>query len=335
MDLRRYSRQILFKPLGEEGQKKLLQSRVTVIGCGALGSLSSSLLVRGGVGFVRIVDRDFVDLDNLQRQHLFDESDVKAGLPKAIAAAQKLKAINSEVTVEPIVADVVPSNIESFLTDLVIDGTDNFEARLLINDACVKRGIPWIYAGAIGGHGMVMPIRPGSTACFRCFVESAPGPGETQTCDTAGIIGPASTLIASLQVSEAFRILTGRSVSPSLTTVDVWEGQYHQFNIGRNDQCPCCAKRRFDYLDTRETSLAVRLCGRNSVQVSPPGGRQVNLDAVASNLSGVASVQKNPFLIRFEVDGLKVTVFPDGRAIVGGTDDPARARTIYSRYVGG
>lgn len=334
MDLRRYSRQILFKPLGEEGQKKLLASRVTLIGCGALGSLSASLLVRGGLKSLRIVDRDFVELDNLQRQHLFDESDVRASLPKAVAAAQKLRAINSDVAVEPVVADVTAANVESLLSDLVVDGTDNFEARLLINDACVKAGVPWVYGGAVGSHGMVMPILPGRTGCFRCFVETAPDPGQTQTCDTAGIIGPASTVVGSLQVAEAVRVLTGQPVESALTTVDVWEGRFNRFNVGRNPECPCCVKRKFDYLDTKEASLAVKLCGRGAVQVSPPRGRAVDLDALAAKLSGVAPVQRTPFLLRFEIEGITITVFPDARAIVSGNADEARARTLYARYIG-
>jgi adenylyltransferase/sulfurtransferase len=334
MDLRRYSRQILFKPLGEAGQKMLLQSRVTLIGCGALGSMSASLLARAGVGFLRIVDRDFVELDNLQRQHLFDETDVKSNLPKAVAAAQKLKTINSEVTVEPVVADVTSGNIEGLLTGLVVDGTDNFEARLLINDACIKAGLPWVYGGAVGAHGMVMPILPGKSGCFRCFVENVPEPGQVQTCDTAGILNVASSIVGGLQAGEAVKILIGAEVEPMLTTVDVWEGRYNRFNVGRNPDCVCCARRKFEYLDNHESSLAVRLCGRGAVQVSPPRGRTVNLEALAGKLAGVAAVQRNAFLMRFEIDGLKVTVFPDARAIISGTEDETRARTIYARYVG-
>lgn len=332
MDLRRYSRQVLFKPLGEDGQKKLLASRVAVIGCGALGSMSASLLVRGGVGAVRLVDRDFVELDNLQRQHLFDESDVN--LPKAVAAAEKLRKINSGVSIEPIVADVTGANIESLLADVVVDGTDNFETRLLINDACVKAGVPWVYGGAVGGHGMVMPILPGKSGCFRCFVEAVPEPGQVQTCDTAGILNTASSIVGAMQATEVFRILTGRPVESTLVSVDVWEGRQHRFNVGRNAECPCCVKRHFEYLGARQSTLAVRLCGRGAVQVSPAPGRVVDFEALAAKISAVTAIQRNAFLLRFEADGVRITVFPDARAIISGTEDEARARTIYSRYIG-
>jgi adenylyltransferase/sulfurtransferase len=323
-----------FKPLGEEGQKKLSMASATVVGCGALGSVSSSLLARAGVGSIRIVDRDFVELDNLPRQHLFDESDVASNLPKAVAAARKLAAANSQIRIEPVVADVTPANVESFLSGVVVDGTDNFETRLLINDACVKAATPWVYGGAVGGYGMAMAIRPGRSACFRCFVEEIPEPGQVQTCDTAGIIAPASTAVGAIQAAEALKILVGKEVEPALQTVDLWEGRFSRFAVPRRPDCPCCGRRKFEFLGSAVTSMAVRLCGRGSVQVSPPPGRTADLAAIEAKLKGLVDVQRNDYLLRFEADGLKITVFSDGRAIVGGTEDESRARAAYARYVG-
>jgi molybdopterin/thiamine biosynthesis adenylyltransferase len=328
----RYSRQILFKPIGEKGQRRLAESRVAVIGCGALGSVSASLLARAGVGFLRIVDRDIVEMDNLQRQFLFDESDVHARLPKAAAARRKLQLANSEVTVEAEVADVTFGNVERLIgdVDLVLDGTDNFETRFVINDACLKLRRPWIYAGCVGSHGMLLAIVPGRTACFRCFVHGVPDPAHTQTCDTAGIVAAASATVASLQAAAALRLLTEGETDGRLVTVDVWPVRIEPFEVAPSKGCPACGGS-YEFLRAEEGSFAVTLCGRNAVQVSPPAGRVADLSAFERKLPGS---RRNDYLLRFNAEGHEITLFSDGRALIHGTTDSARARTLYARYIG-
>ncbi|OYV81844.1 MAG: thiamine biosynthesis protein ThiF [Planctomycetia bacterium 21-64-5] len=337
----RYSRQIRFAPLGEEGQCRLLASRVLVCGCGALGSVLANTLARAGIGKLRIVDRDFVETSNLQRQVLFDEDDVAANLPKAIAAANKLRRINSEIEIEPIVADVDATNIESLLegVDCLVDGTDNFETRFLINDAAVKLGIPWVYGGSIGAGGQTMTILPGETPCLRCLITEAPPPGTTETCDTAGILGPIINVIASIQATEAIKILAGRreAVQRSLLVIDLWENRFLAMKAGglrEGSDCPTCVQRKFEWLSGERGTHTAVLCGRNAVQLAQPGRAAVSLDALAQKLSGVGRLTRNPFLLRLEVDGYTLTIFPDGRAIIGGTDDIATARTVFAKYIG-
>lgn len=334
----RYTKQVLFKDLGESGQQRLLQSRVTLVGCGALGSTSASLLARAGIGTLRIIDRDFVELDNLQRQVLFDERDAREGLPKAEAAAAKLRQINSEVRIEPLVADLDFSNAEELLQEshLVVDGTDNFDTRFLINDVCVKRAIPWVYAGCVGSYGMVMPIVPGKTACFRCALKDLPESGSTPTCDTAGVLNSAVGVIASLQVTEAVKLLIGRhdKLQPGMATVDVWNNAHHTFRLAADPDCPCCGRRQFDSLNGRVGGRSVMLCGRNAVQVSPPAHTSLNLEDLARKLALLGQVRSNPFLLRFAINGYEMTIFPDGRAIIKGTEDPAQAKSLYARYIG-
>lgn len=337
----RYSRQIRFGPLGEEGQRRLLGSRVLVCGCGALGSVLANTLARAGVGKLRVVDRDFVETSNLQRQVLFDEDDVAANLPKAIAAANKLRRINSEIEIEPIVADVDQANIERLLdgVDCIVDGTDNFETRFLINDAAVKLGIPWIYGGSIGAGGQTMTILPGETPCLRCLITEAPPPGTTETCDTAGILGPIVNVIASIQATEAMKILSGNreAVQRSLMVIDLWENRFLAMKaagLREGSNCPTCVERRFEWLSGQRGTHTAVLCGRNAVQLAPPDRRAVSLEALAQKLAGLGRVSSNPFLLRLEVDGYAITVFPDGRAIVGGTSEVATARTVYAKYIG-
>lgn len=338
--LSRYIRQIRYAPFGEEGQRRLSASGALVCGCGALGSVLAGTLVRAGVGRVRIVDRDFVDLTNLQRQMLFDEDDVAAQLPKAVAAAEKLRRVNSEVEIEPIVADVNAANIGELCAgmDVIVDGTDNFETRFLVNDAAVKLGIPWVYGGALGAEGQTMTILPGETPCFRCLMAECPPPGTTPTCDTAGILGPTVGVIASIEAIEAMKILSGNraAISRSLTVVELWDGQIRQVDISRlreQTDCPTCKRGEFPWLAGREGSRTAVLCGRNAVQLSHPGTR-LELDELAERLKGVGEVRRNPFLLRLNVEGYQITVFPDGRAIVGGTDDIAAAKTAYAKYIG-
>lgn len=343
--LDRYSRQVLFEPIGADGQQRLLASRVTLIGCGALGTVIASTLARAGVGHLRICDRDDIELNNLQRQVLFDEDDIARGLPKAVAAAEKLRRANSGVTIEPQVTDVDCDNIEALVagSDLILDGTDNFETRYLINDVAVKTGIPWVYGAVIGATGLVMPVIPGETACLRCVFESAPPPELSPTCDTAGVIAPAVNVVASLQCVEAFKLLMGRrdAVNRALASIDVWTGRVAQLKIQpvRGDApCRCCGRRDFEYLSGKMVSRTTTLCGRNAVQVQPPAGGSgpIDFEAIARKLAAAARgpVSHSRFLVKAEVDGYTITVFPDGRAIIKGTKLADEARTVYARYVG-
>ena len=340
-NLDRYVRQMRYPPLGEAGQQQLARACVLVCGCGALGSQAANLLVRAGVGNVRIVDRDFVELSNLQRQALFDEQDAAAGIPKAVAAAEKLRRINSQVCVEPVVAHVDRTNIESLCdgVDAIVDGTDNFETRFLVNDAAVKLGIPWVYGGCVGAGGQVMTILPGQTACLRCLMLDCPPPGATPTCDTAGILGPIVGVIASMEVSEAIKILSGNreAISRRLTAIDLWNNSVHQIDVSTlrdRVDCPTCKGGEFPWLYGQAGNRAAVLCGRNAVQLTPPDRTAIALDELAARVRGVGEVVCNPFLLRLKVDGYELTVFPDGRSIVGGTDDVAVAQTLYAKYVG-
>ncbi len=339
-NLDRYVRQIRYAPLGENGQRRLTQGRALVCGCGALGSMLASLLVRAGVGLVRIVDRDFVETNNLQRQLLFDEADVAAQLPKAIAAAQKLRMANSQVTIEPIVADIHPTNIESFCDgiDVILDGTDNFETRFLINDVAVHRGIPWVYGGCLGAEGRTMTILPRETPCLRCLMQDCPAPGTMPTCDMAGILGPIVSLIASIQALEALKILSGRrdAISRSLTVVDLWDNQLrsvHVANLRDQVDCPTCKRSEYPWLFRQAGSQSAVLCGRNAVQLTYPNV-SLDLETLAERLANVGQVSRNPFLLRLKVDAYELTVFPDGRAIISGTNDVSTARTLYAKYIG-
>jgi molybdopterin/thiamine biosynthesis adenylyltransferase len=339
--LERYSRQMRFYGVGEAGQKKLLASRVALCGCGALGTVLANVLVRAGVGFLRVIDRDFVETSNLQRQVLFDENDVIESLPKAEAAAKKLRAINSSVTIEPVVTDIDRTNIESLCrdVDLILDGTDNFEVRYLINDVAVKLGKPWVYGGCIGSHGQVLPIIPGKTPCLRCVFEAAPAPGETGTCETAGVLGPIVNIVASLQATEGMKILTGNmeQLNPELTYLDIWENVHKRIKVapllGKVD-CPCCQRRKFEWLEGAHGSQTTSLCGRNAVQVSHKMPGKLNFEEMARHLEMMGKVSYNKFLLKFNVDDYEFTVFPDGRAIIKGTDDEDKARTLYAKYVG-
>ncbi len=339
-DFSRYARQMRFAPLGEEGQRRLMKGRALLCGCGATGSAIANTLVRAGVGTLRIVDRDFVELTNLQRQVLFDEADAQAGLPKAVAAAEKLRRINSTVTVEPVVADIEPTNIERFCdgVDLILDGADNFETRFLVNDAAVKLGLPWIYGGCVGTEGQTMTILPGETPCLRCLMPDCPPPGSTPTCDVAGILGPIVAIVASIEAAEAMKILSGNrsAISRSLTVVDLWQNHLRQVDVRELREqvdCPTCKHGEYPWLSGRWGSRTAVLCGRNAVQLSHPGAN-VSLDALAQKLAGIGQVTCNQFLLRLKVEGYELTMFPDARAVISGTDDVATARAIYAKYVG-
>lgn len=338
----RYSRQILFAPIGRAGQEKLRQSRVAIVGMGALGTVLSNHMVRAGVGFVRLIDRDFVEPSNLQRQMLYDEADAAEHLPKAIAAHVRLSRINSAVEIEPIVADLTAFNAEQWLTDvdLVLDATDNFQVRYLVNDVCVKHGIPWVYGGAVSATGTFTAIRPGVTPCLRCLFPEAPNPGEMATCDTAGVIGPIIHIVASYQATEAFKILVGaeEAFNPNLETFDIWNNQHQQIKVvnARRPDCPCCGQREFSFLepDTQD-GQAVSLCGRDTVQISSAAGQGgLDLTALEERLAPLGQVERNRFLLRFHVDPHTLVIFPDGRVLVQGTGDISLARTLHAKYIG-
>ena len=336
----RYSRQVLHKAVGEEGQARLTSSSAAIVGCGALGSISASLLARAGVGRLRIIDRDFVEMSNLQRQFLFDEDDVREMKPKAVAAAEKLSRINSEIVIEPVVSDLNPDNAVSLLTgvSLILDGTDNFDTRFLVNDVSVRHDIPWIYAACLGSYGLTMNILPGETACLRCVMESAPPPGSVPTCDTAGILGPVVSIISGLQSTEALKYLSGNreAMSRHLVSIDGWTQVMTRVEVPRSGgrrRCQTCDGLEFTYLSGKGSRSAV-ICGRNAVQITPEGAGRLSLEDLASRLSSSLAVERSKFLIRFQVDDLQVSVFPDGRAIITGTKDPTVARGVYSRFVG-
>jgi len=335
----RYSRQILFEGIGPEGQRRIMAARVALVGCGALGTVQASLLARAGVGTLRIIDRDFVEESNLQRQILFDEEDVRQVLPKAVAAERKLSATNSLVRIEGLVEDINPSTIARLLDgyDLILDATDNFDARFLINDYAVKTGTPWIYGACVGSYGLTFPILPGETSCLRCVFESAPPPGLSPSCDTAGVLGSIVAMVASLQVAEAIKIITGRRdlLNRRMTVLDVYDNRHDAIDLPpREPACPCCGARRFDYLEGSQGADTTPLCGRNSVQIRRRDGGRLDLDEVAKRLSAIGTLEKNRFLVRADIDAYRLTIFADGRAIIGGTSDPAVAKSLYARYVG-
>jgi molybdopterin-synthase adenylyltransferase len=335
----RYSRQILFNEIGKTGQERLLNSRVLLVGCGALGAAHAEMLARAGVGKLRIVDRDFVELTNLQRQTLYSEEDAAERLPKAVAAKNRIAIINSETDVEAIVADVNHSNIEDLIkdSDLVLDGTDNFQVRYLLNDACVKHGKTWIYGAAVSSYGTTMTIIPGETPCLRCIFAEMPDAGSSPTCDTAGVIMPIIATVAATQVTEALKILVGDAVAlhRSLMQFDVWANDRQRIKLGEPDpDCPTCGRREFEFLDAESAGFSSVLCGRNAVQIAPPRPVELDLEQLADRLKFTVAVNQNEYLLRFTAGENEMTIFRDGRAIVKGTDDVSTARTLYARFIG-
>ena len=334
----KYSRQMLFAGIGPKGQQQLLASRAAIVGCGAIGAAAANLLVRAGVGYLRIIDRDFVEPSNLQRQTLFDESDALNVLPKAVAAERKLRSINSSVAIEGVVADLTPHNAESLLdgVELLLDGTDNFETRFLINDVAVKSGRPWIYAAAVASYGLTMAMRPGATACLACLLESGTATqGLEETCDTIGVIGPIVNLISSVQVAEALKFLSGQpeALLGRLFSCDIWTGRMQSIGVARHPECRACSRRDFTYL-AGEVQPRITMCGRDSVQIHERA-RALDLGALHTRLKPLADdVRQNDFLLRFRIAPYEMTVFADGRAILKGTKDPAVARSLYARYIG-
>ena len=338
-EMARYVRQIIFPGIGEAGQEKLSKAHVVLVGCGADGTTIADRLVRAGVGHLTLIDRDFIELNNLQRQVLYDEEDLRANLPKAIAAERKLRRINSQVEVTGVVADLNAENAEELLlgADLVMDGTDNFEARYIINDVCVKRGIPWVYCGVVASYGMTMTIVPHETPCLRCLFPDAPPPGATATCDTAGIINPIVTVVAGIAVAEGLKVLVGQGErNRGIIHVDLWDNTFDAFESGPpRPDCPTCGRGEYEFLERESGAQAVSLCGRDAVQIRVPGARQMSLSEVSERLRAVSQVTAaNDYLVRFKVDGYEITLFADARAIIKGTTDATVARSLYSKYVG-
>ncbi|MDH4422468.1 MULTISPECIES: thiazole biosynthesis adenylyltransferase ThiF [Bacillus] len=336
----RYSRQELFSPIGEEGQQKIREKHVLIIGAGALGSANAEMFVRAGVGTVTIVDRDYVDWSNLQRQQLYAESDVENNLPKAVAAKKRLEVINSEVRVEALVQDVTAEELEELVTnvDVIIDATDNFETRFIVNDIAQKYSIPWIYGACVGSYGLSYTILPSKTPCLSCLLQSIPLGGAT--CDTAGIISPAVSLVVSHQVTEALKLLVEdyESLRDGLVSFDVWKNEYSCMNVQklRKHNCPSCGENAlYPYLNKENTSKTAVLCGRNTVQIRPPYKEEMNFEQYKGLLKGrVTDLNVNPYLLSFSIEEKRLVAFKDGRVLVHGTKDISEAKTIYHRYFG-
>ena len=335
----RYSRQILFDPIGEEGQRRLQSARALIVGCGALGTAQAESLCRAGVGRLRIVDRDFVEPSNLQRQTMFTEGDAENRLPKAIAAANHLREINSEIEIEPHIADLNHSNIEQLIEgcDVVLDGTDNFATRYLVNDACVKHNLNWIYGAAVGSYGVTMTIRPHQTACLRCVFEETPAAASAPTCDTAGVIMPIINIVAAVQVSEALKLLIRRvdDLHSSLMQFDVWRNEWRKIAPGApRADCLVCGLGKYETLSPESHEAAAVLCGRDAIQISPSQPTRVNFVSLAERLRRAGEVKFNEYLLRFRTGNFELTVFKDARSIIRGTNEIAIARSLYAKYIG-
>ncbi|KUO52679.1 MAG: thiamine biosynthesis protein ThiF [Desulfitibacter sp. BRH_c19] len=333
----RYSRQVRFSGIGEEGQKKISQARVAVIGMGALGTVIANNLVRSGVGYIRLVDRDFIEISNLQRQVLYDENDIKQGLPKAIAAAQHLKKVNSDVIIDSVVVDVNAGNISKLIkdVDLVMDGSDNFEVRFLINDASIKHSVPWIYGGALGSYGMTMNIIPGKTPCFRCLIDKMPTAGAHDTCSTAGVINMITGIVANYQSVEALKILINSlTIRQEVLFIDIWNNTIETFKINKNGECKACVDKEFEFLSRKFSSYASSLCGQNSIQIVPAIEGKLDFKTFYDKLKKVGDVTFNKFFLSFKKGEIEFTLFSDGRAIIKNVTEEKAARAIYSEYIG-
>ncbi len=364
----RYHRQQILPGVGAAGQERLARAHAAIVGLGALGCAIADHLARAGVGTLTLIDRDLVDRTNLQRQSLYTERDAAEQLPKAEAARRRLAEVNSEITIHAHIADLTAANADALLTyrgdggggggggdsggevrrpDIILDGTDNFETRYLLNDIAVRDGIPLVYGGVVGTRGMQMTIRPGATACLRCIFEEPPAPGTQPTCDTAGVLGPVVAIVAGCQASDAIRVMLGQGdeIPQSLLEFDLWAGRRRRLDLtsAKRPDCPCCGFGRFEFLESGRISQAVSLCGQDAVQISPPfqSAGRLDLSALAERLAHAGEVQATPFMVRVSIpsdsedsQSISLTVFRDGRAIISGTSQPDRARAIYARYVG-
>jgi adenylyltransferase/sulfurtransferase len=334
----RYSRQILFSAIGKAGQKKIRAAKVVLVGCGALGTVSSEMLTRAGIGKLTLIDRDFVEESNLQRQSLFTEADAHQGLPKAAVAERELRAINSDVEVEGVIEDVTWQNIDRLCkgSDLIVDGTDNFETRFLINDFAVKEEVPWIYGACVGSYGVAFAFQPNRSACLQCLFEQPTDVGTTETCDTAGILAPVVHAIAAFQVAQGLKILVGESPPQEILQIDVWTGSWQTITAkkARSQKCRCCGEGQFHFLEGQENKKLTRLCGRNAVQISPPRPTRSDFQQISKRLDKSAQIDLNEYLLRIRVDGYEIALFADGRSIIRGTDDFTEARALYAKYIG-
>jgi len=330
----RYSRQTLLKNIQEVGQKKLAKSRVIIIGCGALGTTIANNLARSGIGHIKLIDRDIIELNNLQRQNLFNETDV--GLPKASIAAGKLKEINSEIKIECIIDDVTHKNIESLIKDIdvVLDGTDNMLVRFLINDACVKHNIPWVYGGAIETYGMTMNIIPNKTPCFRCAIQDLPDAGLLPTCDTVGVLNSIPTIISSIQSTEAIKILLKKDVNKDLLIYDVWSHDFQKIRIKKKEHCECCGKHNYEFSNAKKKETMISLCGRGAIQITPAKSMTISFEELANKLQNAGEVENREIILRFKIPKYELNVFRNGRTIIIGTNDKKIAKSLYAKYIG-
>ncbi|MFX4301899.1 ThiF family adenylyltransferase [Alicyclobacillus tolerans] len=335
----RYSRQIRFQPIGKEGQQMLSAARVAIVGLGALGTVLSSQLARAGVGYLRLIDRDVIEVSNLQRQLLYTEQDAEAGRAKAEAAAEALAKANSQIQIEPVLTDVTAVNAEELLgdVDVIVDGTDNLQVRYLINDVAVKHGIPWSYGGAVSSYGTTVFIEPGQTPCLVCLFGADDGSAGHDTCDTVGVLAPIVSMIASMQVAEIIKFLTGnrQALKREITYVDIWQNEFRSLRLGTpKEECICCQKRQFLSLQHKDEGLVVSFCGRQTIQIKPQGKLNVSLAILAERLKALGRVQANRNLLRFETSDCTISLFADGRALIHGVDDIWEAKRIYAQYIG-
>ena len=339
MQSTRYQRQENFAPLGEDGQRKLADSQVLICGCGALGSMVAERLSRAGVGSLRIVDRDWVELSNLQRQTLFTEQDARANAPKSIAAATHLSEINSEIKIEPVVDDLTFENIAQLAKDchLIIDGTDNFETRFLLDEYCIDQQLPWVHGGVLGATGQVMTIIPNQTPCFHCLLPEMPPPESVDSCDTVGVLGPVVGIVACYQACEALKLLADctSSIRNGITLIEAWRSESRFVKLARNPNCVACQRKEVQYLDGSRSQQSRILCGKNAVQIQNPNWKNISLDVIAKKLEGFGPVSHNPFFTRVENGGFRISIFKGGRTIVEGTTSVAEARSLLARTVGG
>jgi adenylyltransferase/sulfurtransferase len=330
----RYSRQILLKNIQKKGQKKLADSSIAIIGCGALGTTIANNLVRAGIGYIRVVDRDIVELNNLQRQNIFNEDDI--GSSKAWVIAEKLRKINSEIRIESIVDDVNYENIKKIIKniDVVLDGTDNMLVRFLINDACVKHNIPWIYGGAIETYGITMNIIPQKTPCFRCLIHDLPETGSLPTCDTVGVLNSIPGIIGSIQSTEALKILLGKNINKGILTYDVWSHNFNNITIKKRDDCECCGKRNFEFLNAKKKETMISLCGRGAIQITPVNDVDISFEDLGKKLQKFGEINYHKLILRFKIPGYELNIFKNGRTIIIGTNDKKIAKSLYAKYIG-
>lgn len=330
----RYSRQILLKNIRKKGQEKLKNSSAAVIGCGALGTTIANNLVRAGIGYIRVVDRDIVELNNLQRQNLFDEDDV--GASKAGVIVKKLRKINSEIKIEPIADDVYYKNVENIIKnmDVILDGTDNMLVRFLINDACVKNDIPWIYGGAIETYGITMNIIPHKTPCFRCLIQDIPEAGSLPTCETVGVLNSIPSIIGSIQSTEALKILLRKDINKGLLTYDVWSHNFNNIKIKKRNDCKCCGHHNFEFLNAKKRETMISLCGKGAIQITPVNYVKISFDDLGKKLQKIGEVNYHKLVLRFNIPGYELNIFRNGRAIIIGTNDKKIAKSLYTKYVG-